>query len=105
MGTRCSIQGKAPTPSRGWVKMSDYRSLLACFVLLGWAWPGPLAAPSPETFALPGSLMGVDLRQSGPIEIWGTFVEGGRVYLSIPVKNFGSTASPPIHPYTEGYTA
>jgi hypothetical protein len=48
---------------------------------------------------------GVDLRQSGSIEVSGTLVEGSKVYLTIPIKNYGSSASPPIHPYTEGYTA
>ena len=48
---------------------------------------------------------GVDLRQAGEIFISGDLVETGKVYLTIPVRNYGSTASPPIHPYTEGYTS
>jgi hypothetical protein len=47
----------------------------------------------------------IDLRQDGSIQISGDLVEGGKVYLSIPVKNYGNTASPAIHPYTEGYTS
>jgi murein DD-endopeptidase MepM/ murein hydrolase activator NlpD len=47
---------------------------------------------------------GAQLRQDGPIEVSGSLVSGGRVYLKIPVKNAGGTASPPIHTYTEGYT-
>lgn len=47
----------------------------------------------------------VDLRQSGSIQISGDLFEGGKVYLEIPVKNYGTKASLSIHPYTEGYTA
>lgn len=46
-----------------------------------------------------------DLRQNGEIVVSGDLHEGGTVYLTIPVKNFGSVASPAIHVYTEGYTA
>lgn len=46
-----------------------------------------------------------DLRQNGEIVVSGDLHEGGTVYLTIPVKNFGSAASPAIHVYTEGLTA
>ena len=45
-----------------------------------------------------------DLRQSGPITLSGNIYEGGKVYLNIPVENYGSKASPPLHVYTEGFT-
>lgn len=66
--------------------------------------PTQLVSASRAT-AAPLTPSGVDLRQNGPIEISGSLVEGGQVYLKIPVKNYGSTASPPVHTYTEGYTA
>ena len=47
----------------------------------------------------------VDLRQNGPITISGNLYEGESVYLTIPVKNYGSSTSPAMHVYTEGYTA
>ena len=46
-----------------------------------------------------------DLRQAGQIQISGNLVEGGKVFLRIPVKNHGNAVSPPIHPYTEGKTS
>lgn len=45
-----------------------------------------------------------DLRQNGPVTLSGNIYEGGKVYLNIPVENYGSKASPPLHIYTEGFT-
>lgn len=52
-----------------------------------------------------GDVRNADLRQAGEIQISGDLVEGGKVYLTFPVKNYGDAPSPPIHPYTEGYTS
>ena len=52
-----------------------------------------------------GDERNADLRQAGEIQISGDLVEGGKVYLTFPVKNYGNAPSPPIHPYTEGYTS
>jgi Peptidase family M23/IPT/TIG domain len=47
----------------------------------------------------------VDIRQNGSLKISGDLVEGSQVYIDIPIKNFGSSTSPHLHTYTEGYTA
>ena len=46
-----------------------------------------------------------DVRQAGDITLSGNLEEGGTVFMTIPVKNYGTAPSPPIHPYTEGYTS
>jgi hypothetical protein len=70
------------------------------FILLLSLVAAPLQLPKAQ--AAPTA---VDLRQAGPIRVSGDLVEGGRVYLEIPVRNYGSTASGPVHAYSEGYTS
>jgi len=46
-----------------------------------------------------------ELVQAEEIQVGGDLVEGSIVYLTIPITNIGNAPSPPIHPYTEGYTS
>lgn len=46
-----------------------------------------------------------ELVQDGQLRFRGTLAEGGRVFITIPVKNIGNIPSPGVHPYTEGYTS
>lgn len=85
--------------------MGNCRILLVVAVLIWLTGSHAATASVHRTAISPESPLGVDLRQNGAIEVSGTLIEGGRVYLRIPVKNYGNTASPPIHTYTEGYTA
>ena len=52
-----------------------------------------------------GNIFNYSLLQSGPIQIIGDLVEGEKVTLRIPVTNYGSASSSPIHIYSEGRTA
>ena len=72
--------------------------IVSLVIMFMFADSNVLALPLTET-------NGIDLRQNGPIEVWGDLYEGGKVYLKIPVKNFGTANSPAMHVYTEGDTA
>ncbi len=60
--------------------------------------------PSNQANASTQSCGGIaDPRQEGPVSIIGSLQVGGRAYFSINLKNYGTAATPAIHPYIEGY--
>lgn len=83
------------------------RTLVSVALLVSITLSPPLTVAAQETRLQSehGQTDGFDLRQAGPIQVFGTLVEGGKVYLSIPVENYGDSPSPPVHAYAEGYTA